>query len=381
METIVRTYAADRAGACIPKVPAGTASRTGNAGAAGIIGNAGMFPFVPDAVPAEAKEQTAAAVSAGTAGQAAASEKTGELQSPRGPSGREESLPGKMGIKLFGPSSQIRTAECPDTGDFLRFMKKLYETAGTKDPREVARMLDIIVSDLTGSITGFATAIRTEGDRMMVPVIGLNEKLEEGMYIATGAHEIAHVVDGHVYAASSGSYMDEGSIFRHGIDSRCLSWDEKRCNLAAADICLEDEDVFRVTGYDNCHMRRYRELMAQQKLLSVSPQRCLQAVPYSDGSVYVPEKTRIRAEAYWKSVRELGEHLREEEAFLAQLNLVKSFSEIAAELGTTETILHYKLEAMRLRGLDIDRQELASYNRVFENALERSREYRSCAAY
>lgn len=381
MKTVVRTYASDREGACIPQVPAGTASRAGNAGAAGIIVHAGMFPFVPDEMPAEDKEITAAAVSAGTAGQPAASGKAGELQSPRGPSGREESLPRKMGIKLFGPSSQIRTAACPDTGDFLRFMKKLYETAGTKDPREVARMLDIIVSDLTGSITGFATAIRTEGDRMLVPVIGLNEKLEEGMYIATGAHEISHVVDGHVYAASSGSHMDEGSIFRHGIDSRCLSWDEKRCNLAAADICLEDRDVFRVTGYDNCHMRRYRELMAQQKLLSDSPQRCLQAFPYSDGSVCVPDNTRIRAEAYWKSVRELGERLREEEAFLAQLGLVRSFSEIAAELGTTETILHYKLEAMRLRGLDIDRQELASYSRVFENALERSREYRSCAAY
>ena len=42
---------------------------------------------------------------------------------------------------------------------------------------------------------------------------------------------------------------------------------------------------------------------------------------------------------------------------------------MAAELGTTETILRYKLEAMRLRGIDIDRQELERYNHVFKNAL------------
>ena len=42
-------------------------------------------------------------------------------------------------------------------------------------------------------------------------------------------------------------------------------------------------------------------------------------------------------------------------------------SQIAAELGCSLTVLKYKLEAMRLRGMDdINLQELASYDKVFD---------------
>ena len=50
------------------------------------------------------------------------------------------------------------------------------------------------------------------------------------------------------------------------------------------------------------------------------------------------------------------------------MNCVLSLSEIAHEIGTTETILKYKLEAMRIRGHDIDIQELERYDRVFLDA-------------
>ena len=45
-----------------------------------------------------------------------------------------------------------------------------------------------------------------------------------------------------------------------------------------------------------------------------------------------------------------------------------SISEIAKELGTTDTILKYKIEAMRIRGYDIDIQELERYDQVFRDA-------------
>ena len=46
-----------------------------------------------------------------------------------------------------------------------------------------------------------------------------------------------------------------------------------------------------------------------------------------------------------------------------------SFREIADELGTTETILKYKLEALRIRGYDIDTLELERYDKVFKGAM------------
>ena len=54
---------------------------------------------------------------------------------------------------------------------------------------------------------------------------------------------------------------------------------------------------------------------------------------------------------------------------VACLGCCRTFSEIAAELGITESILRYKLEAMRLQGMDIDRQELERYSKMFNGAV------------
>ena len=50
------------------------------------------------------------------------------------------------------------------------------------------------------------------------------------------------------------------------------------------------------------------------------------------------------------------------------VNCVLSLSEITHELGVTDVILKYKLEAMRIRGYDIDVQELERYSHVFQLA-------------
>lgn len=52
---------------------------------------------------------------------------------------------------------------------------------------------------------------------------------------------------------------------------------------------------------------------------------------------------------------------------MTAMNYVRSLSEIAREIGTTEVILKYKLEAMRIRGYDIDIQELERYDQVFQD--------------
>ena len=48
--------------------------------------------------------------------------------------------------------------------------------------------------------------------------------------------------------------------------------------------------------------------------------------------------------------------------------LCSGSSEIAHELGITEVILKYKLEALRIRGYNIDIQELERYSYVFQEA-------------
>ena len=42
---------------------------------------------------------------------------------------------------------------------------------------------------------------------------------------------------------------------------------------------------------------------------------------------------------------------------------------MAAELDISESILRYKLEALNMKGTDIDRQELERYDRIFDGAI------------
>lgn len=51
------------------------------------------------------------------------------------------------------------------------------------------------------------------------------------------------------------------------------------------------------------------------------------------------------------------------------MNGFMSFDEMAGNLGINDRILRYKLEAMRIRGFDIDRQELEDYSKMFSGAL------------
>ena len=51
------------------------------------------------------------------------------------------------------------------------------------------------------------------------------------------------------------------------------------------------------------------------------------------------------------------------------MNCFRTFSEMSIELDVSESILRYKLEAMNLKGYDIDRQELEHYDRVFDGII------------
>ena len=57
------------------------------------------------------------------------------------------------------------------------------------------------------------------------------------------------------------------------------------------------------------------------------------------------------------------------ESDLVYSNCCKTFSEMAAELDISESILRYKLEALNMKGMDIDRQELERYDRIFDGAI------------
>ena len=50
---------------------------------------------------------------------------------------------------------------------------------------------------------------------------------------------------------------------------------------------------------------------------------------------------------------------------------IMTTTEIAGEFGLPQTIVDYKLEALRLRGYDLDAVELVSYKQVFRCKIEK----------
>ena len=48
------------------------------------------------------------------------------------------------------------------------------------------------------------------------------------------------------------------------------------------------------------------------------------------------------------------------------MDISKTLSQVAANLGVTERVLRYKLKALRILGYDVDAQELERYDRMFE---------------
>ena len=78
---------------------------------------------------------------------------------------------------------------------------------------------------------------------------------------------------------------------------------------------------------------------------------------------------KYRLAEYQRSLKDLEDKKQELESDIAAMGCRHSFREIADELGTTETILKYKLEALRIRGYDIDTLELERYDKVFKGAM------------
>ena len=108
-------------------------------------------------------------------------------------------------------------------------------------------------------------------------------------------------------------------------------------------------------------MRSYRELKAYQK----EQLRSFEQLKMNADSPMVT----VRLLELKKQIDKTGTAIMDLEYDIVSSNCIKTFPEIASELGISERILHYKLEAMRIRGIDIDRQELERYEKMFSGAV------------
>ena len=232
--------------------------------------------------------------------------------------------------------------------------KKAIKAAGSKDPRDVAEHFGILVVDLHGSIAGYATRYST------LPVIGLNVHLDDLWYNFGGWHELAHVFLGDIYAQGFRGGHRDGGFFQQDVDSQTIPRHELRANLLSANVNIEDAHVLEVTNYNSRMMQDYRGVKANLEKLSFAYQQLCFSANTSPSELLKARMHELRGK-----IRGTRDTLGNLEAEMVSANRCKTFQEMACELGVPERIFRYKLEAMRLRGYDIDPQDLERYDAMF----------------
>lgn len=244
-------------------------------------------------------------------------------------------------------------------GDFFAASDAAVARAGSSNPEEVAERLGIMIYDLTGTITALATRYS------YFPVIGLNMKLDDIWRNYAFWHEIGHVVKGHIDEPGFSTKHFDSILFSQEVDSRSIPRYEREANIISAEYNIETRAVLEVIAYDTRTMQDYRRLKAYQDKLGESYKELCS----SANAGHPSQMVKYRLAEYQNSLKDLEAKKQELESDIAAMGCRLSFREIADELGTTETILKYKLEALRIRGYDIDALELERYDKVFKGVI------------
>ena len=247
--------------------------------------------------------------------------------------------------------------------DMFSSARNAAKAACSKDPRVVADSLGIMVVDLCGSICGYAAVYRS--GKASWPVIGLHRDLSSPWDLFGGWHELAHVLRGHVYDPSFANRHCDCAFFSQELNAKTISLQEKEANLISADLCIEDSIIVELTGYDDPAIRDYRQFRSDLENLVRSYERLMISVRSGSPSALL----RVKMQETKKRIRETRKTLQGLEEEIASMKGVLTLQGIAARAGTSERILRYKLEAMRIRGYEIDPVELERYNKMFSSAL------------
>ena len=245
--------------------------------------------------------------------------------------------------------------------DIFSIVKGVKKSAHSDDPMDIADYRGIIVVNMNGSIAGYACAFHAKNTVM----IGINCRLKGFWYRFCFWHELTHVLNGDIYLPGTNGWITDGKLCRQGVSDHSIPRHEKTANLVAADETVSTYDVIEMTGYNNPSMQSYRRMKAYLEGLTRELENLRCSFDFSHPTPYLKAKV-IEMK---RKIMEGTETLSEMESELIYSNSFMTLPEIAAELDISERILRYKLEAMRLQGMDIDPQELEQYGKMFDGAI------------
>ena len=248
----------------------------------------------------------------------------------------------------------------PNILNSFKQIDKIIRKIGSDNPEDIASYLGYEIIPLNSSIVGYITFIKNQ------IIIGINSRLSLVKRKFDIWHEIGHAISGHLKEAdftSIGGYHLDQSLFdaNQQLNSKTISRYEREANLIAAEFSIDTNKVLELIGYDNSVVQQFQNLKTTQQQLRQEYEKLLFAVNGNNCS----ELQKYRLKEYKRELAKLDEKEQELGNEISTFD-VMTIPEIARSLNTSSIIVEYKLEAMRLRGYDINSLELATYNKVFK---------------
>lgn len=231
-------------------------------------------------------------------------------------------------------------------------MDALVAHAGTSDPYELADFLRASIQTLTSNKL-IAFVIRRSG----IICIGLNQRLNPAKKMVVLMHEIAHVAFHMDFL--NGCY-GERIIFQN-LKDKNIARQEYEANVIAADFNLPTDEVLEMLGYNSKAFQEYRIVLAAFDRHRHEYEQFLSSVIFTAQSRW----TRRKLLDWRERMKQWQCELEEMQHDLTCCGDFMTTDEIAKKFGLPQPIVDYKLEALRLRGYDLERLELVRHNQVF----------------
>lgn len=248
--------------------------------------------------------------------------------------------------------------------DTFAKLDKIIKKIATDNPEEIASSLGFEIIILSSNLVGYITKIQNQ------TLIGINRRLSPVKRRFVAWHEIGHGVAGHLKEydfTNSSSYHLDQILFApdQQLNSKTISKYEREANLIAAEYCIDTERILEMIGYNNAVIKQFRSLKETQNKLRQEYERLLFAIKSKNNC---SDYQKFRLAEYKNELAKLDEKKQELGTEISLCEIL-SIPEIAQRLHTSSIIVEYKLEALRLRGYNIEGVELATYNKVFKQEV------------
>lgn len=241
---------------------------------------------------------------------------------------------------------------------------KVINKISSNNSDEVASALGFEIIMLSSNLVGYITKIKNQ------TLIGINRRLSPVKRRFVAWHEIGHGIAGHLKEydfTNSSSYHLDQILFapEQQLNSKTISRYEREANLIAAEYCIDTQIILEMIGYNNAVIKQFRSLKETQSKLRQEYERLLFAIQSNNNC---SDYQKFRLLEYKNELAKLDEKKQELDTEISLCEIL-NIQEIAKRLHTSSIIVEYKLEALRLRGYNIEGVELATYNKVFKQEV------------